>query len=274
MEIADKSPQNADPCWPAEEFLDISPAQTTPDPQLALTKRSNHHDEEDVIRWDTTAYLSTDNRRDAFRSFSGDLSSQIKKGDHFLYEGLDIAPNSNHNPSLAFIAPSVSPSPLFEFCAPAFEEFSNDFHHRLLMNHFCNTLSHLIVLREDDGNPFQQLVLPLAYSSPAVKGAIYALASAHLEGKGIKKLENDEQSIQFHNEAIRSLAKLIAKGENANKNELLATIILLVYYEVVSLMPLLSLLRCSGADFGVARTEKAIKSCRGPFEGSHGNNAE
>lgn len=239
-EIADKNTPNEDCCRSSEEFVDISPAETTLEPQLALTKRSNHHEEDDLMRWDSVAYLSAHSGDDTFTSFSCDPASQLKKGDHFLYEGFGIASNSNHNPSLDFVALSASPSPLFEFRAPAFEEFSNDFHHRLLMNHFCNTLSHLIVLREDDGNPFQQLVLPLAYNSPAVKGAIYALASAHLEGKGIRKLENDEQSIQFHNEAIRSLAKLIAKGEDANKNELLATIILLVYYEVVSVIPIAS----------------------------------
>lgn len=110
------------------------------------------------------------------------------------------------------------------------------------MNHFCNTLSHLIVLREDEGNPFQQLVLPLAHNSPAVKSAIYALASAHLEGNRAQKMENDQKSIQFHNEAIRNLANLIGKGNNGDKNELLATIILLVYYEVVS--PIIVFCRC------------------------------
>lgn len=102
------------------------------------------------------------------------------------------------------------------------------------MHYFCNTLSHLIVLREDRGNPFQQLVLPLAYTSPAVKAAIYALASAHLVGKARNRLASDETSIHFHNEAIRNLATLIAKGDGVDGNELLATIMLIVYYEVVS----------------------------------------
>lgn len=126
-----------------------------------------------------------------------------------------------------------SPSQILEFRSPSFVEFSQDSSERFLMNYFCNTLSHLIVLREDQGNPFQQLVLPLARNSQAVKGAIYALASAHLVGKARNSLENDEKSIQFHTEAIRNLAKLIAKGDTVDRNELLATIVLIVYYEVV-----------------------------------------
>lgn len=91
-------------------------------------------------------------------------------------------------------------------------------------------MSHLIVLREDHGNPFQQLVVPLSQQSSAVKSAIYALSSAHLEVRGVA---NTESSIMLHNEAIRSLSKLIEQGSEANKNELLAAIILLIYYEVV-----------------------------------------
>ena len=100
------------------------------------------------------------------------------------------------------------------------------------MNHFCNVLSHLIVFREESGNPFQQLVLPLSHGSPPVMNAIYALASAHLEYRGVN---TGEKSIYFHNEAIQSLAQLIEKNGKVNhKNELLASIMLLVYYEVVS----------------------------------------
>ncbi|KAG6001650.1 hypothetical protein E4U43_001274, partial [Claviceps pusilla] len=130
------------------------------------------------------------------------------------------------------IGPEGSPLQILEFCSPSFGEFSQDSDERFLMSYFCNTLSHLIVLREDQGNPFQQLVLPLARNSQAVKGAIYALASAHLVGKGRNSLENDDKSIQFHTEAIRNLAKLIAKGGTVDRNELLATIVLIVYYEV------------------------------------------
>jgi hypothetical protein len=61
--------------------------------------------------------------------------------------------------------------------------------------------------------------------------AIYALASAHLEYRGV---QNAEKSVYFHNQAIQGLARLIEQGGDVNRNELLAAIMLLVYYEVVS----------------------------------------
>lgn len=122
------------------------------------------------------------------------------------------------------------PSPYLEFCTPAFAEFTERKNRRHLVDHFCNVLSHLIVFREEYGNPFQQLVLPLSHSSPAVMDTIYALASAHLEFRGV---ENVEKSDHFHGKAIQELARLIEKGGGENRNELLGAIMLLVYYEVV-----------------------------------------
>jgi hypothetical protein len=100
----------------------------------------------------------------------------------------------------------------------------------VLVDHFCNVLSHLIVFREETGNPFQQLVLPLTRRSSPVTNAIYALACAHLECRGI---ENTEKSLYFHNQAIQGVTQLIKPSAKANRNEILATIMLLVYYEVV-----------------------------------------
>lgn len=134
-------------------------------------------------------------------------------------------------PDLALIAPCPLASPTLDFCIPAFNEFSDRPGRRALVDHFCNVLSHLIVFREESGNPFQQLVLPLSYNSSPVMNAIYALASAHLEYRGVS---TGEKSLYFHNEAIQGLAHLIEGGGKANhKNELLAAIMLLVYYEVL-----------------------------------------
>jgi hypothetical protein len=148
---------------------------------------------------------------------------------------IDVVTSSStrRNSSLAMVAPvsTVFPFPTIEFTTPAFAEFSQHTNRRALVDHFANVLSHLIVLREDEGNPFQQLVLPLSQKSPVVLNAVFALASAHLEHRGI---HNSEKSIYFHNQAIRGLATLIAEGCDARRNELLAAIILLVYYEVVS----------------------------------------
>ncbi|UNI24711.1 hypothetical protein JDV02_010438 [Purpureocillium takamizusanense] len=127
----------------------------------------------------------------------------------------------------------VPPSPRLEFTAPAFYEFSHDAGRRNLIAHFCNTLSHLIVLREDEGNnPFQQLVLPLSHGSQAVTGAIYALASAHLEVRGVDP-GGAHASVRYHSQAIQGLARLIEQGDGVDRNELLAAIMLLIYYEVL-----------------------------------------
>lgn len=128
--------------------------------------------------------------------------------------------------------PSLIETPYLELRIPAFSELSHLKSRRRLFDHFHNVLSHLIVLREEgSNNPFQQLVLPLSLQSSAVSGAIYALASAHLEFRGAAK---EESSLLFHNEAVRSLSKLIDQGSTVDRNELLASVILLIYYEVVS----------------------------------------
>lgn len=134
-------------------------------------------------------------------------------------------------PDLAMIAPSPVASPLLEFCAPVFEEFTDRTNRRGLVDHFCNVLSHLIVFKEDTGNPFRQLVLPLSHASSPVMNAIFALSSAHLEYRGI---ENGEKSLDFHNRALQGLASLIELNDPAKREEVLGAIMLLVYYEVVS----------------------------------------
>lgn len=134
-------------------------------------------------------------------------------------------------PDLAMIAPCPVGSPLLDLYMPAFSEFSDQNNRRALVAHFCNQLSHLMVFREETGNPFTELVLPLTYKSRPVENAIYALASAHLEYRGVK---NKEQSLNFHNMAIQGLATMIDnEGKTADRNEMLAAIMLLVYYEVV-----------------------------------------
>lgn len=138
---------------------------------------------------------------------------------------------TSKSPDLAMIAPCPLASPLLDFHIPAFYEFSDRPNRRALVDHFCNQLSHLIVFREETGNPFRELVLPLTKKSSPVMNAIWALASAHLEYRGVK---NQEQSIHFHNEAIQGLATMIDNdSKKADRNELLAAIMLLVYYEVV-----------------------------------------
>ncbi|KAF4627542.1 hypothetical protein G7Y89_g10611 [Cudoniella acicularis] len=141
-----------------------------------------------------------------------------------------IVRSRSQYPDLAMIAPSPVVSPLLEFSAPVYMEFSEKRNRRALVDHFCNVLSHLIVFKEDTGNPFRQLVLPLSHACSPVMNAIFALSSAHLEYGGI---ENEEKSLTFHNQALQGLAQLIDQNDEANREEILGAIMLLVYYEVL-----------------------------------------
>jgi hypothetical protein len=148
-------------------------------------------------------------------------------------QGSTMVRSRSQYPDLAMIAPCPVASPLHEFGAPLYQEFTEKRNRRALVDHFCNVLSHLIVFKEDTGNPFRQLVLPLSHASPPVMNAIYALSSAHLEYRGI---ENEEKSLDFHNNALQGLAMLIDQKDQASREEVLGAIMLLVYYEVVSML--------------------------------------
>jgi hypothetical protein len=162
------------------------------------------------------------------------------------------------HPDLAMIAPCPVASPLLDFCSPTFSEFSDKQNRRALVDHFCNVLSHLIVFREESGNPFQQLVLPLTRGDSPVTYAIFALACAHLEYRGV---ENAEKSLYFHNMAIRGVAQLIQHSSKASRNEILAAIMLLVYYECVRLS---TVIRWNRAYHVAACSERPVQYCSRP----------
>jgi hypothetical protein len=150
---------------------------------------------------------------------------------HSMDSSASLVRSRSQYPDLAMIAPSPVASPLLEFNSPVFQEFTEKRSRRALVDHFCNVLSHLVVFKEDTGNPFRQLVLPLSQASSPVLNAIFALSSAHLEYRGVV---NEERSLDFHNRALRGLATLIDENQKANREEVLGAIMLLVYYEVVS----------------------------------------
>ena len=129
----------------------------------------------------------------------------------------DFTP-SLHTPSIHAQSPSL----------PAYAEYTSRESRRGLLDHFCNVLSHLIVFKEDSGNPFRQLVLPMARKSPPLLNAIYAISSAHLEHRG---LQVEERALDLHSKALQGLAGLIAHKDEGNRDEVLAVIILLLYYE-------------------------------------------
>lgn len=101
---------------------------------------------------------------------------------------------------------------------------------RALMSHFTDVLSPLMVFTvEETVNPFQQLVLPMSARSPPLLNAILALSCAHLEYRGIF---NEEKSLDFHTRALQELGETIKNNDASD--EILAAIVMLIYYEVVS----------------------------------------
>ncbi|MBE3043148.1 Zn(II)2Cys6 transcription factor [Candidatus Bathyarchaeota archaeon] len=140
-----------------------------------------------------------------------------------------------NNLTISIPSPAADP-PHINFLTPLYADFAGLHRRRTLVDHFCNVLSRLIVLNEDSGNPFQRLVLPMCQRSEAVRNAVYALASAHREYRGLVTAGDGEDSAFFYNQAIQGITMLIEKGAKSCRNELLAAIMLLVYYEVVSLV--------------------------------------
>lgn len=144
--------------------------------------------------------------------------------------------SSYPDPTSAFLSPQSVGSP-YDFTPSVhaqspglpYSEYTSRESRRGLLDHFCNVLSHLIVFKEDSGNPFRQLVLPMARKSPPLLNAIYAISSAHLEHRG---LHVEERALDLHSKALQGLAGLIAHKDEGNRDEVLAVIILLLYYEV------------------------------------------
>lgn len=137
--------------------------------------------------------------------------------------------NSSYpDPSSTFLSPNSGGSP-YDFNAPAFTEFTTRESRRNLLDHFSNVLSHLLVFKEDTGNPFRQMILPMAQKSPPLLNAIYAISSAHLEHRG---LHVEDKALDLHSKALQGLASLIAHKDESNRDEVLAVIILLLYNEV------------------------------------------
>lgn len=137
------------------------------------------------------------------------------------------------DPSSAFLSPNSGGSP-YDFNAAAFTESTTRESRRNLLDHFSNVLSHLLVFKEDPGNPFRQMILPMAQKSPPLLNAIYAISSAHLEHRG---LHVGDKALDLHSKALQGLASLIAHKDEGNRDEVLAVIILLLYNEVNYMNP-------------------------------------
>jgi hypothetical protein len=195
-----------------------------------------NNDNEDIYRETMSAYqCPLPDALPLVRDGSfGDVIEQIVRTDPLM----NATPSESYvylrsqHPDLAMITPSPISSPLLEFTAPVFIEFAEKKNRRALVDHFCNVLSHLIAFKGNISNPFKQLVLPLSHNSLPVMNAIFALSSAHLEYRGI---QNKEKSFYFYSKAVQGLRMLIKQIKRANKEEVFGAIMLLVYYEVVSI---------------------------------------
>ena len=115
-----------------------------------------------------------------------------------------------------------------EYHSPAFSEYGQRRNRRILVEHFTNVLSQLLVVQEESGNAFRDLLIPLAGRSPPVMNTIYAVSAAHMEYRGV---EAEERSLDFHSRTLQGLAHLIADPVTT-RDEALAVIVLLIYYEV------------------------------------------
>lgn len=128
------------------------------------------------------------------------------------------------------VLPPVSSGSLYGVGGPAFAEYTGRASRRGLLAYFDNVLSRLIVFKEDDGgNPFRQMVLPMAQKSPSLLHTVYAVASAHLENRGVQV---EERALDLHTRALQGLANLITCKDEETRDEVLAVIVLLLYYEV------------------------------------------
>lgn len=142
---------------------------------------------------------------------------------------------TNGRPELSLSTPVSNPSPR-GFPPPSpyvnllsrYVEYSPKPNRQALVDHFCRVLSHLLVFTDHPVNPLQHHILPMGLRSAPIMNAIFALSAAHMEHRG---LQNEERSLDFHSQALQGLTQLIA-DPNANRDETMSVIILLIYYEV------------------------------------------
>ncbi|KAL5353607.1 hypothetical protein ACLOAV_001644 [Pseudogymnoascus australis] len=175
----------------------------------------------------TSTYSSDSNVLGNIRLPVGDDATDIARSPSLSAHGESLTRSRVNSAVMAW--PTIPPN-LLEFNVPAFREFSEKRSRRALVGYFCSVFSHLVVFSEDPGNPFQQLILPLAHRGSPVMNAIYALSSAHLETRGV---DTEEKSSYFHNEATRGLSRLINSNEGLSTEEVLCAILLLIYYEAL-----------------------------------------
>lgn len=72
---------------------------------------------------------------------------------------------------------------------------------------------------------------PKSQASSPVLGILLAFSCSQFEQHGV---QNEERPLYFHHKALQGLIKLLDNLWEGNAEEILSTIMLLVYYEIVS----------------------------------------
>jgi hypothetical protein len=169
----------------------------------------------------TTAGFLTD--------FSRTQYSRSPSASH-LYSPLTIHPGSGAGQDFSMLTPT-SMAASTGYHSPAITESNPRRNRRMLVDHFRNDLSQLLTFKEEPGNPFRDLIVPMSARSEPVLNAIYAVSAAHLEQTSIA---TEERALDFHSRSLQGLAQLIA-DRATGRDEALAVIVLLLYYEVIPL---------------------------------------
>lgn len=224
---------------PCEYKTDIWPSYRSFN---TIQKSSNHREigSEPLASPEPTTPVSQDGRAPLQRRISTQSDQLSPAGSDDNESAIDMCDDSSESQmsSSAVLVrsktnrtlSSQSMSPRYELNIPIFSEISQPHNRRALLNHFTSELSTLMTFSADAGNPFRELVLPMCESSQPLLYAVLALSCAHLEFKGV---DNKEESINLHTQALHSLSEALSRQERGH--ELVTAIIMLIYYEVVSL---------------------------------------
>lgn len=125
-------------------------------------------------------------------------------------------------------SPVMMPTSPYPAVRPSYVDDGIRPNRRRLLDHFSAVVSRVLVFTEQPTNPLRQHILPMAARSPAVMDAVLALSAAHMEHRGVK---NEERALDFHSQALQGLTQLIP-DQRTGREEALAVIVLLIYYEV------------------------------------------
>jgi hypothetical protein len=110
-------------------------------------------------------------------------------------------------------------------------ESANNRYSQDFVDHFRTVFSHLPALQDQNVPLFRQSSMsPTSQASSPVQDILLAFSCFQFEEHGV---QNEKTSLYFHNKALQGLIKLLDNLWEGNAEEILSTIMLLVYYEIV-----------------------------------------